>query len=307
MIRKILIIISGLPLVRGILLYSHRHSLPGFEGLSFYEVARSFIFGVTESSLIDRAAAMTFKFFMAIFPSLLFVFTLIPLIPIDGLQDNILQTYDELMPDQVSKLMRSAVRGVVKKSDAGLLSVSFLAALFFSSNGIMGMIKGMNSSAHIHDSRPAGKQRLIALLLLILIVLMTVGSVVILIFSSTLLKKYIHHTSVTTIIEVFRFLTVYTIVFITVSSIYYLAPAKILRKRFISPGAIVATNASIVASYILAEFFRNFDSYNKIYGTIGSFPVLMLWIFINCLVLLVGFELNVSIRAGRIKQSHKPL
>jgi membrane protein len=307
MIRKILIFISGLPLVRGILLYSHRHSLPGFEGLSFYEVARSFIFGVTESSLIDRAAAMTFKFFMAIFPSLLFVFTLIPLIPIDGLQDNILQTYDELMPDQVSKLMRSAVRGVVKKSDAGLLSVSFLAALFFSSNGIMGMIKGMNSSAHIHDSRPAGKQRLIALLLLLLIVLMTVGSVVILIFSSTLLKKYIHHTSVTTIIEVFRFLTVYTIVFITVSSIYYLAPAKILRKRFISPGAIVATNASIVASYILAEFFRNFDSYNKIYGTIGSFPVLMLWIFINCLVLLVGFELNVSIRAGRIKQSHKPL
>jgi membrane protein len=272
-----------------------------------YEVAKSFVFGITETSLIDRAAAMTFKFFMAIFPSLLFVFTLIPLIPVNGLQDSILQTYDELMPDQVSKLMRSAVRGVVKKSDAGLLSVSFLAALFFSSNGIMGMMKGMNASAHIHESRPGGKQRLIALLLLLLIVLMTVGSVVILIFSSTLLKKFIHHSSVSTIIEISRFLTVYSIVFVMVSSIYYLAPARALRKRFISPGAIVATNASILASYGLAEFFRNFDSYNKIYGAIGAFPILMLWIFINCLVLLVGFELNASIRAGRLKTTRTSL
>lgn len=282
--------------------WSKKNTFPGFRGLPIYYVARSFIYGLTSENPIDRAAAMTFKFFMGIFPGILFLCTLIPLIPIEGFQDKLLHSYEEIIPPQVNELLHHTVDQVVNQTNTGLMSVSFLVAFFFSTNGIVGMIKAMNSSANISEN--VTKIRLKAIGILMFIMSITAASIVLIIYVgkliSRIIEKYGINTNPQTWIYSLRLALLYAIILLIISMIYYLAPAKKFRVGFISPGAFVACNLSIASSVILATFFSNFDRYNTLYGTIGSIPIFLIWIFINCLVLLAGFELNASIAVGKL-------
>lgn len=282
--------------------WSKKNTFPGLRGLPIYYVARSFIYGLTSENPIDRAAAMTFKFFMAIFPGILFLCTLIPLIPISGFQERLLQSYEQLMPPQVSELLQKTVEQVVKQANTGLMSVSFLVAFFFSTNGIVGMIKGMNASANISEN--VTKIRIKAIGILMFIFTITAGSIVLIIyvgkFISGIINKYNINTNPETWIYSLRLTLLYAIILLIISMIYFLAPAKKFRLGFVSPGAFVACNLSIASSVVLASFFSNFDRYNTLYGTLGSIPIFLIWIFINCLVLLAGFELNASIAVGKL-------
>lgn len=284
--------------------WSKNNSLPGLRGLPVYYIARSFIYGLTSENPIDRAAAMTFKFFMGIFPGLLFLCTLIPLVPIDGFQERLLYGYQEIIPPQVNELLYATVDQVINQGNTGLMSVSFLVAFFFSTNGIVGMIRAMNSSANISES--VSKIRLRAIGILIFVVSITAASIVLLIFMGKLIsntiKKYNLDTNPETWTYSLRLAFLYLIILLIISMIYYLAPAKKFRMGFISPGAFAATNLSIASSVVLASFFSNFDRYNTLYGTLGSIPIFLIWIFINCLVLLAGFELNASIAVGKISR-----
>lgn len=284
--------------------WSKRNTLPGLRGLPIYYVARSFIYGLTSENPIDRAAAMTFKFFMGIFPGILFLCTLIPLIPIDGFQDRLLQSYEEIIPPQVNDLLHTTVEQVINKANTGLMSVSFLSAFFFSTNGIVGMIRAMNSSANISEN--VTKIRFRAIGILIFIVSITAASIVLLIIMGKLISNFIESFSLDTKPDTWiyslRLGFLYLIILMIISMIYYLAPAKKFRLGFISPGAFAATNLSIASSVVLASFFSNFDRYNTLYGTLGSIPIFLIWIFINCLVLLAGFELNASIAVGKISR-----
>jgi membrane protein len=294
--------IKEFPPVRALFLWSRKHSLPGFRGIPIYFVTRYFVYGLTKHSPFDRAAAMTFKFFMALFPAILFFCTLIPLVPIEGFQDMLLKNYEELMPPQVSSLLRQTVVQVVNSSNTGLMSVSFLAAFFFSTNGIVGMIRAMNASANITE--PGGKMRLKALGILVFVFIITVGSILGLAVTGNLIKSMAGRTGwaeyAGTVTYIVRLISLYIIILLTISLIYFLAPARKFRLGFISPGAFSACNLSIISSVALAEFFANFDRYNTLYGTLGSIPVFLIWIFINCLVLLTGFELNAGIAAGKL-------
>lgn len=285
------------PVIRWGVSWSKKHSLPGFLGIPVYYVVRSFIFGLTAENPIDRAAAMTFKFFMALFPAILFLCTLIPLVPISGFQDRLLQNYRELMPPQVSDLLHQTVEQVVKQANTGLMSVSFLVAFFFSTNGIVGMIRAMNASAHI--SEPGDRIRLKAIGILVFVFAITVASIVLLIFSGKLISG-VAGSEAGVFIYILRLLILYAIILLIISLIYYAAPAKKFRLGFISPGAFLACNLSIATSLVLATFFSNFDRYNTLYGTLGSIPIFLIWIFANCLALLAGFELNASIAAGKL-------
>ncbi len=291
-----------LPLVRWFIIWTRRHSLPGFRKIPIYFVARSFAHAVLKENPMDRAAAMTFKFFMALFPGILFLCTLIPIIPLPGFQEGLMASYEALMPPQVHDLLSQTVEQVVKSSNKGLMSVSFLAAFFFSTNGIVGIIKAMNESANITE--PGGKMRLKALGILGFVFLISVGSIVVIIVIGRILNNLLietgWHINASRVIYITRLFILYAVVLLNISLIYYLAPARKFRLGFFSPGAFVACNLSIISSVVLAEFFSNFDRYNTIYGTLGSIPVFLIWIYVNCLVLLAGFELNAGIAAGTI-------
>jgi membrane protein len=306
--------IMHLPVVRLFIAWARTHSLPGFRKIPVYFVARSFTYAVVKENPMDRAAAMTFKFFMALFPAILFLCTLIPLVPIEGFQDGLLKSYEALMPPQVHDLLSQTVEQVVKTGHTGLMSVSFLVAFFFSTNGIVGMIKAMNESANITE--PGGKMRLKALAILLFVLSLSIVSMVAIILMGSLLSNFLMTTgwsiNAAQFIYFMRLLILYAVVLLNISLIYYLAPAKKFRLGFFSPGAFAACNLSIISSVVLAAFFSNFDNYNTLYGTLGSIPIFMIWIYVNCLMLLAGFELNMGIAAGTLtkeitRRKSKPL
>src|SRR5690606_20384546 len=153
--------------VRLIIMQAKKHSLPGFEGSPIYYVVRTFYVGLTENSIRDRAAAATFTFFMALFPTLLFLCTLIPFIPIEGFQDKLLNIYSAIMPPQVSTLLYDTIAHVVLQSNKGLLSVSVVFAAYFSTNGLMALIRAMNTSANITETRSNAQLRGISFVMLL--------------------------------------------------------------------------------------------------------------------------------------------
>ncbi|MCS6979562.1 MAG: YihY/virulence factor BrkB family protein [Flavobacteriales bacterium] len=303
--RRIGRILLTLPPLAKVHKFLKSHSLPGFEGLSMWEVARILISGLLKSSITDRAAVMTFKLTMALFPALLFFTALVPFVPIPKLEALVLKSFGNVMPGQFSLLLQEALVSLVKNQSTSLLSFSLLAALFFGSNSLLSLMEAMNKSAFIRETRPRWKQRILALALLILIFLMTLLAVSLTYGTSEFLRflrrrHILGFSSIKAIIYGIQLILLYVQLFATISLIYLTAPARRVTRRFFSPGAVVASNVCFLASLALSYFFNNFGSYNKIYGTIGSIPVVLLWIYVNCLVLLVGFELNASIKVGKM-------
>lgn len=295
-----------IPPVRKIYRFLNSHTLPGFEGLSLWQVITAFFTGIRKSSISDRAAVMTFKLTMALFPALLFFCALIPFIPIPHLEALILKSFGNVMPGQFYLLLQEALQSLMKNQSRSLLSVSLMAALYFGSNSILSLMEAMNKSAHIRETRKRWKLRLYALILLLMVFLMTLVAVSMIYGTSEFLKflrqqKILRFGSIKAILYGLQIVLLYIQLFVTISLIYTVAPARRISRRFFSPGAVVAANACFVASLGLSYFFNNFGQYNKIYGTIGSIPIVLLWIYVNSMVVLVGFELNASIRAGSLQ------
>ncbi len=309
MFQKLLTYILALPISRFTIMRLKRNSLPGFEGIPIYDVVLSFVRGLTESSVGDRAAAATFKFFMALFPTLLFICTLIPFVPIEGFQQKLLQAYANIIPPQVSGLLNDTIAQVVMHTNGGLLSVSVLLAGYFSTNGMMGLVRAMNKSVHITETRSNATLRALSFALLLGIFVMSALSIVILAYSTVLIGRLQLSADFSAgmefMIKAGRFVLLYIVIYTTMSLFYLVVPVKQYRPRYFSPGAFLSTNIALAASWGVSFFFSNFDNYNSLYGAIGTFPILMVFIYVNCISVIVGFELNNGIKWNRINRQPK--
>jgi membrane protein len=276
---------------------------PGFEGASLYSVFQFFIKGIISPKFNLYAGSLSWNFFLAIFPSLIFLFTLIAYMPIDNLQKTILSQLDFFLPDDAYKVLRSTVRDIVSKQRSGLLSLGFFSALYFASNGVFSMMLAFDSNFNEQEKKKRnffqkrGKSILLtlgitSLIFLALAVLIT-GNML----SSYVIKEQIINKSIMLFFVMgLQFVCLTALVFFIMSGLYYFGHSAVDKWRFFSPGAIVATALSIIATYLFSTFVDGFDSYNKLYGSIGAIIVLMLIIYFNTLCVLVGFELNKSIK-----------
>jgi membrane protein len=277
---------------------------PGFQGASLYSVFQFFFKGIISPRFNLYAGSLSWNFFLAIFPSLLFLFTVIAYIQIPGfnVQKTILQQMDFFLPDDAYKIVKTTVRDIVSHQRSGLLSFGFVSALYFASNGIFSMMIAFDSNFNEGEKKKRnffqkrGKSMLITigisvLILMALSVLVT-GN---LLTAWIIKKKLINKAIMLVFVKVVQFITLTTLVFFIMSALYYFGHSAKHRWQFFSPGAIVATTLSIVATYVFSNYVDGFDSYNKLYGSIGAIIVLMLLIYFNMLCILVGFELNKSI------------
>ena len=278
--------------------------LPGFQGASLYSVFQFFFKGIISPKFNLYAGSLSWNFFLAIFPSLIFLFTLIAYIHIPGfnLQKSILLQMDFFLPDDAYKIVRTTVRDIISHQRSGLLSFGFLSALYFASNGVFSMMLAFDSNFNEGEKKKRnffqkrGKSILITLGISMLILLAL--SVLI---SGNLLsvwiikKKLINKAVMLVFVTVVQFITLSTLVFFIMSALYYFGHSAKERWKFFSPGAIVSTVLSLIATYAFSHYVDGFDSYNKLYGSIGAIIVLMLIIYFNTLCILVGFELNKSI------------
>jgi membrane protein len=287
--------------------FSKRLILPGFKGIPLYNVIRFFIRGLRKSSINIRAAAVSFSFILAAIPAVLFFFSLIPYIPIEGIHELIIQSLSSIMPETAFAAIRSTIEDIVLNHRTGLLSFGFLASIYFFSNGIMSLMNAFNQTSHTLETRPALYRRLVSLLLVMIL------SVLVIVASGTLIgtrvfidflagQEIIHGDFSMFLIRTGEVILLLIVILFAYSSIYYLAPAKRGTIHFFSPGSVIGAVLSLITLQVFSYFIDNFGQQNKLYGSLGTLMVILIWTNLNTLVILIGFELNASIYDARRAQ-----
>jgi membrane protein len=285
---------------------SQKIVFPGFQGVPLYYVLKFFGRGLQKGALQTRASALAFHLFLALFPTIIFLFTLIPYLPIDNFQDQLLSIMQEFLPHSAFEATRTTIVDIVSHQRGGLLSVGFLAALYFSTNGFHVMIEAFNRSYHAVETRPWYMQRLVSLVLVIIATVLIFTGITLIIFSEIILNKMIFMgDSLQYLVIAGRFVIIFALFFCTISFMYFLGPAKKVRWKFINAGSTMGTLLSMLTSYGFAYYVNNFGQYNKLYGSIGTLIVILLWIYFNSYVLLLGFELNASIENAKLRHHGK--
>jgi membrane protein len=283
--------------------------LPGFDGLPLYDVTIFFFRGLSEGYITSRASAISFNFFLAVFPSLIFFFTIIPFIPIENFQQSLLALIQDFVPAQAYDTIKDTVEDIVTRPRGDLLSIGFILSLYFSTNGINSMMEAFNNTFHSIETRTIIKQRLISILLMIIISFLLIISIGLMTFGtgilSMVLPSEITGSSIYFgAISLIKWLIILATLFFTIAFLYYFAPSRRRHFRFISAGASLATFLIIITTLGFNFYVDNFSKYNALYGSIGTLLVVLLWIYFNSFSLLLGFELNASImnaKSGNIK------
>ena len=279
--------------------------LPGFQGVSLFYIAKFLVKGLQENPVTTRASSLSFHFFIALFPTIIFIFTVIPYIPIDNFQEELLLQFKILLPTEAYELTRTTIEDIISQPRGGLLSFGFITALLFATNGVNAIMQAFNESYFIEKKRNFFKQRLVAVALTIVLILVMLTTVSVYILN-TFFLDYLASLNTSENVIIFwstfsQFILLPAMFYISTSFIYFSAPMADSKWNLFSAGSTLATIIMLAASFGFAAYVNNFGQYNKLYGSIGTLIVIMLWIYINSLILLLGFELNAVIN----KQRHR--
>jgi len=278
--------------------------LPGFDGAPLELVAKLIVKGLFgRGVLVTRASSIAFNMLMALLPATIFLFTLIPFVPIPNFQTELVELFKNFLPVAAYNLLETTIIDVITNRSGTLLLVMLFATIIFSTNGIHALMHAFNVSVHDFASRSWLQQRKIAVFLLIFILIMFSAAAALIILSRSVVDRLVElgvleMNLVYYIVMVFKWILIIIMLFFAISTLYYLVPARKKDFRYISPGSIVATSLFILTSLGFSAYVNNFGQYNKLYGSIGTFMVILIWLYLNSVALLVGFELNVSIKAA---------
>ena len=295
--------IEKIPVIRNIMHGAKRVKLPWLEGLSLYDLLEIYIVGIVEGAITYRAGAVAFSFFMALFPFALFILNLIPYIPIDGFQQDFLRFLEDSVPPNTYEAIASIINDILNNSYKGLLSTGFLLSIFLMANGLNAILGGFESSHHVIIKRGFLRQYLVALgmsVVLAILLLVTVATTVVFeVFIQKTKLENVFNNSIH-IIEISRYGFLMLMILITSSILLKFGTKEAKNSSFISIGSVFTTVLIILSSYFFGIWVVKFSKYNELYGSIGTLLIMMFYIWLNCMILLLGFELNTSI--NRLKR-----
>lgn len=295
---------------RSLVRWGRRVVLPGFEGFSVYEIARLFFAALLDGTLVTRAAAISFKLFIAFFPAMIVLLTLIPFVPVPTAQDALLRSFQEFLPPEVYRFVESQLQDLIVRPHGTLLSFSFVGGVYFASNSVDAILQGFKGSSNVTSWHSPWKQRLLSVVLLFVLGSMMVVAIPILTVSGSAIRmlrdlNFLTSDLQVVALHVVRWTMATALLMASISLLYQAGdprPAGARRRRrfrLVSPGAVVAVAMFIAMSQLLAYFFRHFTDYNALYGSIGAILAVQLWLYFNMIVVLIGYELNVSISRAR--------
>lgn len=298
LIKKIGNRIASSPPASFLIRKSKSISLPGFRGIPLYDVIIFFIGQVRTVGMSERASSIAFNFVMAIPPAIIFLFTLIPFMPITNkFQEELYGLIRDVVPgEKDNSLIINFLKDFINNPRNDLLSLGFILSLFFSSNAMIGIMRSFDKNYIGFRKRKGFEKRWIALKITLILFILVVACILLIISRESLLKFIgIDHQGWIAVIENLRWVVIVFLFFASISLIYRYAPAVHKKWRLINPGSILAACLMILTTLGFSWWVNHFGNYNELYGSIGTILILMLLIYFNSLVLLIGFELNVSI------------
>jgi membrane protein len=298
--------LETIPLVKYLARGLKKIKLRFLGGLSLYELLEIYIVGIIEGAVTYRAAAIAFSFFMALFPFALFILNLIPYIPIEGFQGDFMKFVEESVPPKTFDAVAAIVNDILNNSHSGLLSWGGILSIFLMANGLNSILGGFETAHHVVIKRGFFRQYFVALgmsLVMTFLLLFTVA--IILVF-----EVFIQSTSIQDVLSesiplmvIGRYAFVILMILMTTSIMLKFGTKHTGKRSFISIGSVFTTILFIISSYFFGIWVVRFSKYNELYGSIGTLLIMMFYIWLNCVVLLLGFELNAAV--NRIK--HKNL
>ena len=278
----------------------------GFDGLSIYDVTRFFWKGLMQGAITTRASSLAFNFFLAFFPSIIVFFTLIPYIPINGLQETLMELLSVVLPPSTNEITFNALDDIINNPRGGLLSIGFVLALYFATNGINSLIEAFNASFHIREVRSLIQQRILSLGLTLLLSIMLIIAISSIIFGKSAINYLTEYELISNnsgeLILYGKWLIILLMLFIGISILFHLGPSIKSKWKLFTPGSILATLGIIITSIGFNYYINHFSQYNKIYGSIGTLMIILIWMYFNSIILLTGFELNASISNAKGKR-----
>lgn len=297
--------LDKIPVVKQLVRSLKRVKLPWLEGLSLYELLEIYIVGIAEGAVTYRAAAIAFSFFMALFPFALFVLNLIPYIPIADFQTDFLQFVEESVPPRTYSAIETIINDILNNSHSGLLSSGFLLSIFVMANGVNSVLGGFETSQHVLVKRGFFRQYAVALaisLLLSFILIFTVATIVVFeVFIQSIKIQDILSDNIPLIVWG-RYIFLMLMILVTSSLMLKFGTKHTGKRPFFSIGSVFTTILIALSSYAFGIWAVKFSKYNELYGSIGTLLILMFYIWLNCVILLLGFELNLAI--NRLKRKN---
>jgi len=291
------------PVIRDIAKKCKTIKLPKLEGLTLYDLFKIYGFGIIKGTFSTRASSIAFSFFMAIFPFLLFILNLIPFLSfIDNFQDEVLEFLEDMLPQQAAAFFEEIFIDIANNPKAGLLSFVFILSIFLTANGVNAIFTSFEFSYHTKINRTLIRQYMVAIGVAFIIAVLLLLSVSVTIYFTYLIEQLKDMGLVGDAIlwaQIGRYVILLIMLFIGISILYYFGTKEAKESRFFSVGSVFTTLLIIITTYLFSFYIENFSSYNKLYGSIGALLVLMIYIWINSNIFLLGFELNASIQKLR--------
>ena len=282
--------------------------IPGFEDVNLYQVGKFLFKQLNTLGLYDRASAISFNLIMALPAALLFLFSIIPYFPKTlKIKKQILSIFKDIAPNSSTYKFITDIINDLLSQHVGIFSFGFILLLFYSSNAMTGIIRSFDKS--IMQDKPFFMHlRMRALRLTIILILLVFASIIVLIGQdqlTTLLREVfeIKRSSILPYWNVLRWSIIVLLLFFGNAFIYKYAPLIKEKWSLASPGALLSTILMLLTTLGFSYWVNNFSSYNKIYGSIGTVLVVMTLVYINAIILLIGFELNVSIEVLKKEQN----
>ena len=288
-----------IPVIRELVDVTKRIKLPGLGQFSLYHLLEIYLNGILKGSFSPRASSIAYSFFLALFPFLLLLLNLIPYIRIDGFQTRFLIFIEALLPPQTTQFFYPIIADIAVNPRSGLLSFVFILSLFLSANGVNAIFSAFQYSFHVSVNRNFFRQYLVALSVAIFLALLLLTSVGVILYGEFIIRDFQSRAYIDNDlfwIQFFQFLVFLIMIYVVIATLYYFGTKEGKSSSFFSIGAVVTTVLFLLTTYFFGIYINNFSNYNELYGSIGALLILMLYIWINANLLLLGFELNVSIK-----------
>lgn len=282
--------------------------VPGLEGIPLYLIVKVFAREITNGKLIDRAASISFFFLLAIPPTFIFLFTLLPFFHLGVLENTLFGLIKAIAPNKNTyNLLKKIIFDLLHTHRNGLLSFGFILGIFSSTSGVLGIMRSFDKNHSSFKRRNFFQKRLVALKITSWLVTLFITSLLLILAQNIvfdLAYKWIgfHSNFIRFVVGFVRWIIIIVLFFTMFSLVYTYGPSVKKRWRFLSIGSTIATTLTILTTLGFSYYVNHFNSYNRIYGSIGTVLVVMIWIYLNSLVLLIGFELNASIRIVQAEQ-----
>ena len=304
MIQRLLDWFRNLSWVQAVVAFAKRLRPWGFEGLSLHYVSVFFVEGLQKGGISTRAAAISFRLFLAVFPVIILLISLIPYVPVDNFQENLFAGLEGLMPGDSFGLFEATLEDLMYHKYNSVVSFGFVLLIFYASNSVNAILMGLNGSYNLVQKGNPVFIRLASIALLFLLGLFLVVAVALIALSGwffdwLIAREYLTNEVTVILLQLAKWVIAVALVYFSISIIYNTGNFRKKRWKWFSAGASFSTLFFILASLLFAWFVNNFASYNRLYGSLGTLMVLLIWVNFNSLILLLGFELNTSIHRAR--------